>query len=112
MRTRSPVSQRPGNVFAFKIIEYLAAGAHVITTPMGTLEPEIEKGITYMPRNDSAMIAATLNRVIGSGDWERGAQGSVSKIYGSAAIAESMEALLRKAGRRAEAEPALERVLE
>jgi glycosyltransferase involved in cell wall biosynthesis len=40
------VSQTPGNIFAFKIIEYLAAGAHVITTPMGALEREIECGIT------------------------------------------------------------------
>ena len=34
----------PGNVFAFKIVEYLAAGLHVITTPRGAVEPELEAG--------------------------------------------------------------------
>src|SRR5262249_61834215 len=58
------VSQTPGNVFAFKIIEYLAAGAHVLTTRMGTLEPEIEAGITYMADNAPATIAAALERVV------------------------------------------------
>src|SRR5262249_49850493 len=43
------VSDTPGNVFAFKLVEYLAAGAHVITTPMGALETELEAGVTYMP---------------------------------------------------------------
>ena len=65
------VSQTPGNVFAFKIIEYLAAGAHVVTTPMGNLEPELEAGITYMNDNSPATIAATLQRVIRERDFER-----------------------------------------
>ena len=54
------LSAKPGNVFAWKIIEYLAAGTHVISTPMGTLEPEIESGITYMPNNKAAKCAADL----------------------------------------------------
>jgi len=57
------VSQTPGNVFAFKIIEYLAAGAHVVTTPMGNVEQELEDGITYMNDNSPGTIAATLQRV-------------------------------------------------
>jgi glycosyltransferase involved in cell wall biosynthesis len=55
------LSETPGNVFAFKIIEYLAAGAHVITTPMGTLEPELEQGVTYIPNNRPETIATALN---------------------------------------------------
>jgi len=36
----------PGTSFAFKIIEYLAAGLHVITTPRGELESQLVAGIT------------------------------------------------------------------
>jgi len=70
------VSETPGNVFAFKIIEYLASGAHVITTPMGPLEKELEAGVTYMPDNSPATIAAALELVSGNGtisalQWRR-----------------------------------------
>ena len=66
------LSLTPGNVFAFKIIEYLAAGEHVITTPMGVLEPELEAGVTYIPDNRPETIAAGLMRVINAREFERG----------------------------------------
>ena len=75
------VSQTPGNVFAFKIIEYLAAGAHVITTPMGALEQEIEVGITYMPDNKAETIAATLKQVIQVRCYERTAAQAALQTY-------------------------------
>src|SRR5207245_1923913 len=53
-------SQTPGTQFAFKIIEYLAAGAHVVATRMGVLEPELEAGVTYLQDNQPDTIAATL----------------------------------------------------
>ena len=61
------LSQTPGNVFAFKIIEYLAAGTHVISMPMGVLEKEIKRGITYIPNNTPDTIVATLRQVIQEG---------------------------------------------
>ena len=64
-------SQTPGNVFAFKIVEYLAAGAHVITTPMGPIEKELEAGISYMADNSAETISATLRKVISDRAYSR-----------------------------------------
>ena len=88
------LSATPGNVFAFKIIEYLAAGAHVVTTPMGPLEPEIERGITYMADNTPQTIAATLRRVIDERLFERTADKTAQDAYGPAAVAKSLDRLL------------------
>ena len=91
------VSNTPGNVFAFKIIEYLGAGAHVVTTPMGKLENEFESGITYMPDNRPQTIAAFLSRLIREGGWERTAVYHAHARYGAAAVAQSLDTLLRRA---------------
>ena len=87
-------SQTPGNVFAFKIIEYLAAGAHVITTPMGALETDIERGVTYMRDNKPETIAATLRRVIQNREYERTAADATLQTYGPDAVAKSLETLI------------------
>ena len=73
------VSKTPGNVFAFKIVEYLAAGAHVITTPMGSLEKELEAGITYIPDNAPETIAAAVCRVIEERKYEQIAMDALSR---------------------------------
>jgi hypothetical protein len=91
------VSQVPGNVFAFKIIEYLGAGAHVITTPMGAIEADLERGITFMPENSSATIAKTLVDVINQRSYERTAAPAAIAKYGPDAIRQSLNALLRDA---------------
>jgi len=90
------VSRTPGNVFAFKIIEYLGAGAHVITTPMGELEKEIESGITYMPDNEPATIASTLANVIQTGKWKQDAAQYVRETYSPEAVSKSLETLLQQ----------------
>ena len=90
------ISQTPGNVFAFKIVEYLAAGAHVVTTPMGNLEPKLESGITYMNDNSPATIAATLQRVIRNRDYERTAAEAAMQSYGPEAVSRSLDKLLNK----------------
>jgi glycosyltransferase involved in cell wall biosynthesis len=94
------VSQTPGNVFAFKIIEYLAAGAHVLTTRMGMLEPEIEVGVTYMVDNGPATIAAALEHVVEERGYERTVEGVVQERYGSGAVAGALEDVLVEACRR------------
>lgn len=91
------LSETPGNVFAFKIIEYLAAGTHVITTPMGVLEPELEAGITYMPDNSPETIAATIRQVVTVGEYKRTAAAAARQMYGPEAVAESLSALLNQA---------------
>lgn len=91
------LSVTPGNLFAFKIVEYLAAGAHVVTTPMGTLEPSLEAGVTYLPDNDPETIATTLRRLIQQGTWTRTASAAALAAYGPAAVAESLNALLSQA---------------
>jgi glycosyltransferase involved in cell wall biosynthesis len=88
------LSQTPGNVFAFKIIEYLAAGAHVVTTSMGALEREVEQGITYLSDNAPETIAATLKNVIETGRWKRNAAHDMCEIYGSASVSRSLDGLI------------------
>lgn len=90
------VSQIQGNVFAFKIIEYLAAGAHCVTTPMGTLEPELEAGMTYMPDNEPGTIAATLKRVIEERRYYLAAPKAAQQAYGTHAVSMSLEKFLRQ----------------
>ena len=90
------LSATPGNVFAFKIIEYLAAGTHVISTPMGVLEPEFERGITYMPDNEVKTIAATLKHVIESGCYERTAAQPALQTYGPDAVSKSLDKFLKE----------------
>src|SRR5207249_5202231 len=95
------VSQTPGNVFAFKIIEYLAAGAHVLTTRMGMLEPEIEAGITYMADNKSETIAETLEQTIQRSEYVHTVGQLVQQRYGPGAVAEALDDLLATALRSA-----------
>ena len=90
------ISAKPGNVFAFKIIEYLGAGNHVISTPMGALERDLEAGITYMPDNSPETIASTLQRVIKDGHFRRTAKEAAEHAYGPAAVAKSLDALLEQ----------------
>ena len=90
------VSHAPGNVFAFKIIEYLAAGAHVISTPMGELEKELEQGITYISTNEPYAIAAALKQVIHGRRWELNAAQYVQETYGPAAVSKSLDLLIRE----------------
>jgi glycosyltransferase involved in cell wall biosynthesis len=90
------VTQTQGNVFAFKIIEYLAAGLHVITTPRGSLEPELEAGISYIADNMSETIAAVLKKVIGNKSCDQTAQEAALKTYGPDAIAEALNRLVQE----------------
>jgi glycosyltransferase involved in cell wall biosynthesis len=85
-----------GNVFAFKIIEYLAAGNHVITTPMGRLEQQLEAGITYMRDNTSAIIAATLEQVIRDRSYEHTAEEAALEKYGPAAVSDSVNRVIQE----------------
>jgi hypothetical protein len=94
------VSKTPGNVFAFKIIEYLGAGSHVITTPMGALERELELAITYIADNSAATIAAGIQHVIQNQRWKNTAARLVHGKYGSAAAADSVDTLLQRVVRR------------
>ena len=87
-------SLTPGNVFPFKVIEYLAAGAHVISTPLGGLEKEMERNISYMPDNDPPTIQAALERAIRGRMWENNAARYVEATYGQDAVAQSLHALL------------------
>jgi|SRR6202795_1511760 len=89
------VSQTPGNVFAFKIIEYLAAGAHCVTTPMGKLELDLEAGITYMPDNSPETIAATLHKVIEDRRYQRLAAKAAQEAFGTAAVSRSLDRFLK-----------------
>ena len=84
----------PGNVFPFKVIEYLAAGNHVITTPRGVLEPELEAGVTYIANNSPAEIAACLKAVMQNARYEQTAEEAAMHTYGPAAITQSLNRLV------------------
>jgi glycosyltransferase involved in cell wall biosynthesis len=90
------LSASPGNVFAFKIVEYLAAGNHVLTTPMGPLESELEAGITYMPDNQRETIASSLAQVIQGALYERRADEFANQQYGPEGVSRALDALLRE----------------
>lgn len=90
------VSETPGIVFAFKIIEYLAAGAHCVTTPMGTLESDLESGITYMPDNAPETISATLKKVIEDHRYERAAPQAARDTYGTRAVSMALGGFLQQ----------------
>ncbi|HEX4349305.1 MAG TPA: glycosyltransferase [Verrucomicrobiae bacterium] len=91
------LSRQPGNVFAFKIIEYLAAGSHVVSTPMGALEKEIAAGITFMPDNTPETIARTLQEVVQKNLWRQTAQRAVHETYRPDALRVALDKLMREA---------------
>lgn len=90
------VSKTPGIVFAFKIIEYLAAGAHCVTTPMGKLEPDLEGGITYMLDNAPETISATLKKVIEGRRYEQVAPQAAQAAYGTRTVSDALDKFLEQ----------------
>jgi len=96
------LSQTPGNVFATKIVEYLAAGTHVISTRMGHLEPEIEAGITYIEDNAPNTILKSLREVITRGAYRRLARAAAVDLYGPHAVSKKLQTLLQQAVTRVE----------
>jgi glycosyltransferase involved in cell wall biosynthesis len=94
------VTRTPGNVFAFKIIEYLAAGLHVITTPRGTLEPELEAGISYIPENTPEAIATGLTQVMSEHLYLRTAQPAAIRLFGPEAVAQGLHKLVEEVALR------------
>jgi len=89
-------TRTPGNVFAFKIVEYLAAATHVITTPRGALEPELEAGVTYIADNTPATIAGCLKQVIAERRYECTAEEATVRTYGPNAVSKSLNDLLEQ----------------
>ncbi len=94
------LSQTPGNVFATKIVEYLAAGLHVISTRMGELEPELEAGITYLADNTPETIAVALQALVKEGSRWQTSREAVIQRYGPDALSERLDILLQKAAGR------------
>jgi glycosyltransferase involved in cell wall biosynthesis len=83
-----------GNTFAFKIVEYLAAANHVITTPRGAFESELESAVTYIRDNSPATIGECLRALIESHQYDKTAEAAAVRIYGPAAITEALDGFL------------------
>jgi glycosyltransferase involved in cell wall biosynthesis len=83
-----------GSVFAFKICEYLAAGLHVITTPRGNLERDLEAGVTYIQDNSAETIAACLNDLIRNRRFEQSAQEAAIQTFGMAPLSKALNGML------------------
>jgi glycosyltransferase involved in cell wall biosynthesis len=94
------LSTTPGNVFAFKITEYLAAGLHVISTPMGPLEAELEAGITYIEDNSMERVAKGLRDVIQGHRYDRLANDAAVRLYGDDAVTRALNDLVRSVARK------------
>lgn len=90
------VTQAPGGVFPMKIMEYFASGAHVISTPIGVVEPEFEAGITYMSDNSPEKIAAVLKHVIQNHRYERTAEQAALQNYGPMGVSQLLERLIQQ----------------
>jgi glycosyltransferase involved in cell wall biosynthesis len=99
------VTNTPGNVFAFKIVEYLAAGVHVVTTPRGALEPDLEEGVTYIPHNDPATIAESLKQLIVGRRYERTAEEAALRTYGPKAVSDALNQMLQQVTTRNKTAP-------
>jgi len=95
------VSRTPGNVFAFKLVEYLAAGAHVITTPMGALEADLEIAMTYMGDNSPATIASTIKDVVAAGRYRSTAMEAAHHNYGPQAVSTALDGLVQAVAAKA-----------
>jgi hypothetical protein len=63
---------------------------------MGSLEPELEAGITYMNDNSPPTIAATLQRVIDERDYERTAAQTAAQKYGPTTVLRSLDTLIQR----------------
>jgi len=83
-----------GSDFPFKIIEYLAAGLHVITTPRGTIEPDLERGISYIENNSPEAIVGGLRMAINAKAFERTAEAAALRTYGPNAVTVALNKLL------------------
>jgi glycosyltransferase involved in cell wall biosynthesis len=88
------LSHTPGNVFAFKIVEYLAAGLHVLSTPMGPVEAAVEAGISYLDDNAPETIATALRSTIQNLASLPNAEEAALAAYGPAGVAKGLEILL------------------
>jgi glycosyltransferase involved in cell wall biosynthesis len=87
---------KPGNVFAFKIVEYLAAGLHVITTPRGALERELEVGISYINDNSPESIAAALKKIVNHRLYEGTARAAALQAYDPVAVSKALNGLIEE----------------
>jgi glycosyltransferase involved in cell wall biosynthesis len=91
----------PGNVFPFKVVEYLAAGAHVVSTRMGMFERELEQGITYMDVDSVECLVETMHRVIRDRLYSHTAADYVWNEYGFDAVSEKLgKFVARETGKR------------
>jgi glycosyltransferase involved in cell wall biosynthesis len=84
--------------FSFKTIECLAAGLHVITTPLTALEdlePELKAGITYIADNSPTTIAASLEDVIRNERYGRTVAAATVEKYGPNAITRTLDVFVK-----------------
>jgi glycosyltransferase involved in cell wall biosynthesis len=91
------ISTSVGNIFPFKIVEYLAGGGHVLSTTIEDVGPELAKGITMIDSDDVSSLAqgmlGCINRVPNLPEASAAAQAA----YNQATVADNLEKLLRAA---------------
>ncbi len=57
-------SLKPGNLSPFKLIEYLGAGKPVVSTRMGTLEPEIAQAVLFAEEGTAEGLRAAMGLMV------------------------------------------------
>ena len=85
--------------FSFKTVECLAAGMHVITTRLTSLEnlpQDLKDGLTYLDDNQPETIAESLRWVIAERGYERTVQKATLDIYGPDVVSETLDRFVKQ----------------
>jgi glycosyltransferase involved in cell wall biosynthesis len=84
-----------GSVFPFKLIEYLATDARVLSTRMGEFEAELEDAITYCPDDTVEGLREGLRTVLALPPLAPSAAGAyVRATYSCAAVSRALDEFL------------------
>jgi glycosyltransferase involved in cell wall biosynthesis len=90
-----------GNIFPFKLVEYLGAGRPVVSTPLGSLEPELAQAILITKDDSIDSLAAGIRSVVDAyalwASKARVAQKSIRKQYEPEPIKRRLAELMSKA---------------
>lgn len=90
------ITKKPGNIFPFKIVEYLASGAVVVSTRMCEFDSQMLPSMIFTDSDHCDDLSAGIAKAIDSPLITGGAQYAIA-AYGLPAVSISIDALLQAA---------------